>query len=132
MNYLLDTHTFLWALMKPAELSGPASRIITSSTNEIHVSTISFWEISLKYSLGKLDLKGITPADMPEAAQAARFSILPIESEDAATYHQLLKTVHKDPFDRMIVWQCIRRHWPLISSDTLLHLYQPQGLILVR
>jgi PIN domain nuclease of toxin-antitoxin system len=132
MNYLLDTHSFLWALMDPDKLSAHTTQILASSANEILLSVISFWEISLKFSLGKLDLKGITPAEMPPAARKMRLTILPIESEDAATYHTLRKTIHKDPFDRMIVWQCIRRQWPLISSDGLLDLYKSQGLILVR
>jgi len=132
MNYLLDTHSFLWALMNPENLSDHTRKILESSTNEIDLSVISFWEISLKFSLGKLDLKGVTPAEMPQAAEKMRLSILPVESEDAATYHRLRKTAHKDPFDRMIVWQCIRRDWPLISSDRLLDLYKSQGLVLVR
>lgn len=132
MNYLLDTHSFLWALMDPEKLSDHTTQVLERSTNEIFLSVISFWEISLKFSLGKLDLKGITPAEMPQSAREMRLTILPVESEDASTYHALRKTTHKDPFDRMIVWQCIRRQWPLISSDRLLALYESQGLILVR
>ena len=132
MNYLLDTHSFLWALMDPDKLSDRSTQILANNANEILLSVISFWEVSLKFSLGKLDLKGITPAEMPQAAREMRLTILPVESEDAATYHTLHKTTHKDPFDRMIVWQCIRRQLPLISSDGLLDLYKPQGLILVR
>lgn len=132
MNYLIDTHSFLWALMDPGKLSEHSTRILESSTNEIMLSVLSFWEISLKFSLGKLDLNGVAPAEMPQAAREMRLRVLPVEIEDAATYHTLRKTTHKDPFDRMIVWQCIRRQWPLISSDRLLELYKPQGLILVR
>ena len=132
MNYLLDTHSFLWALTDPGKLGDRSSQILESSTNDIFLSVVSFWEISLKFSLGKLDLKGITPAEMPHAARAMQLAILPVESEDAATLHTLRKTTHKDPFDRMIVWQCIRRQWPLISSDRLLGSYESQGLILVR
>ena len=113
MNCLLDTHSLLWALMDPARLSNRCSQILECGTNDIFVSVISFWEISLKFSLGKLDLKGITPAEMPHAAREMRLGILPVESEDASTFHTLRKITHKDPFDRMIVWQCIRRQWPL-------------------
>jgi PIN domain nuclease of toxin-antitoxin system len=132
MNYLLDTHTFLWALMDSDKLSAPSSQIIKSGKNEIVLSVVSFWEISLKYSLGKLELNGITPSEMPRAAEKLRLTLLPVETDDAATYHALRKTTHKDPFDRMIVWQSIRRQWPLISSDKLLDLYKPDGLVIVR
>jgi len=112
--------------------SSHAAQILESGGGEIILSVVSFWEISLKFSLGKLDLKGVTPPEMTQTARDMQLAILPIESEDAATYHLLQKTTYKDPFDRMIVWQCIRRQWPLISSDRLLDLYKPQGLILVR
>ncbi len=118
--------------MDPDKLSDHTTQILENSANEIVLSVMSFWEISLKFALGKLDLKGITPAEMPQAAREMRLTILPVGSEDAATYHTLRKTIHKDPFDRMIVWQCIRRQWSLISSDGLLDLYKSQGLILVR
>jgi len=29
--------------------------------NDIYVSTITYWEISLKYSIGKIELEEITP-----------------------------------------------------------------------
>ncbi len=68
MKYLLDTHVFLWALMKPHRLSPQARKAIESAGNENFLSVVSFWEIALKFSLGTLDLKGVTPAEMPPAS----------------------------------------------------------------
>jgi PIN domain nuclease of toxin-antitoxin system len=132
MSYLLDTHSFLWALMSPERLSARARAILENPSSQIALSVVTFWEISLKFSLGKLSLDGITPSEMPQRAREMQLMTLQIESEDAASLHMLRKTGHKDPFDRMIVWQCIRRQWPLISSDRLLDLYKPQGLIRIR
>ena len=61
MNCLLDTHTFLWAAMYPEKLRRQARVTILDAANDIHVSVVTFWEVSLKYALGKIELQGITP-----------------------------------------------------------------------
>src|SRR5437764_8748193 len=68
MNCLLDTHTFLWAAINPEKLSRQARVTILDAANDIHVSVVTFWEVSLKYALGKIELQGITPEELPDAA----------------------------------------------------------------
>ena len=62
-NYLLDTHYLLWALADTKKLSKEIKDIIVDPDNTIIVSSISFWEISLKYSLKKLTITGFTPEE---------------------------------------------------------------------
>jgi len=50
MIYLLDTHAFIWAVLETDKLSKNVQNIIKNMNNEIYVSTVSFWEISLKTS----------------------------------------------------------------------------------
>ncbi len=66
MKYLLDTHTLLWVLFEDEKLSKTAQEIIRSPENEIYVSLITYWEIALKYSIGKLELENITPEEIQE------------------------------------------------------------------
>lgn len=54
MRCLLDTHAFLWAALAPSQLSRRARAVIEDTSNVIAVSTVSFWEISLKFALGRL------------------------------------------------------------------------------
>jgi PIN domain nuclease of toxin-antitoxin system len=56
MTGLLDTHTFLWAAMRPGKLSPQVRAIILDMTNSICVSAVTFWEVALKFSLGKIEL----------------------------------------------------------------------------
>ncbi|MCL2312150.1 MAG: type II toxin-antitoxin system VapC family toxin [Firmicutes bacterium] len=56
MKILLDTHTFLWFLAGASELSKPARAHIENPETEKYISIASFWEISIKNSLGKLSL----------------------------------------------------------------------------
>jgi len=51
MNLLLDTHTFLWTLFDKNKISIKARKAITNNQNTVFISQVSFWEISLKFSL---------------------------------------------------------------------------------
>jgi PIN domain nuclease of toxin-antitoxin system len=128
MNCLLDTHTFLWTAMYPEKLSRHARATILDAANDIHVSVVSFWEVSLKFALGKIELQGTTPEELPDAAIQMGFTLLTLAPQDAATFHQLPRFQHKDPFDRMLVWQSICQNLTLLSKDPDLRQYQPYGL----
>jgi len=69
MKYLLDTHTFLWTVFEPEKIGVKAKALITNREHAILVSLVSFWEISLKYSLGKLHLENVSPAEFPAIAK---------------------------------------------------------------
>jgi PIN domain nuclease of toxin-antitoxin system len=68
MTGLLDTHSLLWAIVAPEKLSPKVRGVIADTANDIYVSTVSFWEISLKFSIGKLDRIGCSPEDLVAAA----------------------------------------------------------------
>ena len=132
MNYLIDTHIFLWSLFSPQKISKPAAQTIRKSENRIFVSSVTFWEIALKYALKKLELKGITPDELPEFADRMDFEILNLNAEDAASFHNLPRIAHRDPFDRMIIWQAIREKMILISKDKEIQSYQEFGLKILK
>jgi len=131
MSYLLDTRAFLWVALAPGQLSRRARAVIEDRENLIGVSAVTFWEIALKYALGKLELDGVAPDELPAVAGQMDLTIQPLAAEDAATYHRLARTGHKDPFDRLIVWQSVRQRWTLISADPELAAYRSFGLDLL-
>lgn len=128
MKALLDTHCFLWAVVSPDKLSLRQRKAITDSANDIYLSTISFWEISLKFSLGKLDLTGCAPEDLVMIAEEMGLVIVTPTAEESAGFHRLPRLAHKDPFDRMLVWQCLQRDWFLFTNDHTLATYKNDGL----
>jgi len=129
VSCLLDTHTLLWALLEPSKLTPQQRRIIESSDKEKCMSTISIWEISLKFSLGKLNLGGHTPEEFLKGAQELGFRVVIPTPEHYASFHQLPSVVkHKDPFDRMLIWQAIQDGLTLLSSDGQLPNYKIHGL----
>jgi PIN domain nuclease of toxin-antitoxin system len=128
MKGLMDTHCFIWTLLDAHKLSKKAASFIENPENEIFVSAINFWEISLKFSLGKLELNGLVPEDLPELALQTGLEIIPLDYGESASFHKLPCLVHKDPFDRMLVWQAIRTESYLISIDQDLDCYSKYGL----
>jgi PIN domain nuclease of toxin-antitoxin system len=128
MKYILDTHAFLFAAFDPLKLGSQARKVLVEEEHDIYISAVSFWEISLKYSIGRLDLHNARPEDLPSVAREMGFSILSINDEIAASFHLLPLSAHKDPFDRMLAWQAIRLSMILITKDTSLAVYIHAGL----
>ena len=125
---LLDTHSLLWAIVAPEHLSARMRAVIADPANEIHASTVSFWEISLKFSLGKLQMSGCSPEDLVASVKHMRLNIAAPTAEESAGFHHLPKLTHKDPFDRLLIWQCLQRQWILITRDRGLTEYAALGL----
>jgi PIN domain nuclease of toxin-antitoxin system len=131
MKYLLDTHTLLWAVFEPDKLTEKVEKLIQDPTNQVFVSVISFWEISLKFNIGKLELINTSPENLPEIAEEMGIEILDVKSDEAASVYKLPRLAHKDPFDRMVIWQAVLRKMMLISSDREFRQYRQYGLRLV-
>ena len=131
MNYLLDTHTLLWTLFTPERLGKNATDCILNNDVSVAVSVVSFWEISLKYALGKLELNGVVPDDIPALVRQSGLDIQPITETDAATFHHLPRQEHKDPFDRLIIWQAISHKLTLISVESSFPAYRKLGLKII-
>lgn len=128
MKYILDTHVLLWLLTNPKELSDNVKSIIENPKNEITVSAISFWEISLKFSIGKLTLENYIPEDFYQASVKMGFNLIPIKPEVTQSFHHLNSFHHRDPFDRMLIWQAITENYTLITKDSTINLYKTEGL----
>jgi PIN domain nuclease of toxin-antitoxin system len=128
MIYILDTHYMLWSIADSKKLSKKAKEVITDPDNSIIVSTISFWEVSMKSSLGKLEITGFAPEDLPEACLKIGFEIVTLSAEDSSTYHKLKGVYHKDPFDPMLIWQAIQNKYTMISVDEDVKKYVSEGL----
>ena len=129
-SYLLDTHSFLWSIFQPEKLGQQAITVLENTDNQVFVSSITLWEIALKYSMGKLNL-GCKPDDLLEIINDMGFEKLSLTLEEAALFYQLPRITHKDPFDRMLIWQAISRNLILISKDTQFENYNQYGLNII-
>lgn len=129
MRYVIDTHILLWLLFDTKRVPAKILDVLKDSSNEIYITSISFWEISLKYNLGKLELNGVVPEDLPEMASKMGIEILQIVPSEMASFYQLAKVEnHKDPFDRIIIWHCIVHKDTMVSLDGKFGEYEVFGL----
>ena len=131
MSYLVDTHILLWCLFSPGRISKKVKDILSESETTKFVSVISIWEIAIKFSLGKLDLKGILPDLLPTIVKNARFEIMDLSTETAASFYKLPKLHNKDPFDRMLAWQAISHDFHLLTKDKDFSDYKDHGLKII-
>jgi PIN domain nuclease of toxin-antitoxin system len=130
MNYLVDTHILLWSFLETDKLSEEIKSILLNKSNEIYYSPISLWEIAIKYGLKKLSLNGGTPDDFFAELKDSYYHCKSIDAINLITNYKL-PMYHKDPFDRLLIWEAIRDDFILISVDTHLELYKKEGLRVV-
>jgi len=122
MRYLLDTHAVIWYVENSSELPKKISDLIDNPENDIYISSVSFWEIAIKVSLGKLDLE--LPLDEFLINIKNRdFSFLQIEDE---YLNRLLDLpfVHKDPFDRLIITSALVENLIIVTIDENIKKYE--------
>ena len=126
--YILDTHVLLNAVLEPHKLSITHRKIIDEA-GLFYFSNISFWEISLKFSYGNLSLHKHNPEFFLGLCLRVGFNLIEISTEEIASYYKLpLVDNHKDPFDRMLIWQCIQSEKILLSGDRKFEQYKNFGL----
>ena len=116
MNILLDTHAFLWWIDNNPKLSSRARGIISDASNVIFLSAASGWEIAIKARLGKLTLPDDLERFITDQLVTNAFSSLPIQLSHALHVYTL-PTIHRDPFDRILVAQSQLEGMPILTAD---------------
>ena len=112
MKLLLDSHSYLWAITRPAELAASARRAIDDPENQRFVSIASLWEMTIKLSIGKLDL----PDNYMDGVDHIAGTLLTI----ATPHVKRLKSLplhHRDPFDRMLIAQAQEEGLTIVTRD---------------
>jgi len=129
MKYLLDTHTLLWTLLETDKIPSHVREVIEDRKNEIYVSTISLWEIALKTAIGKMDFENFDIEKIPNYIEKIGFGVIELSAREAVESARLpAHANHKDPFDRILVWQSITRKMIFISKDRRVEEYARDGL----
>ncbi len=122
MRILLDTHAFLWFILDDDRLPAHIRFKIEDLQNEVFVSIASFWETSLKYGIGKLVLPAEPQIFLPEERKVAGIDLIHVSEAEACLAHSL-PSIHKDPFDRMLIIQAIQNEMVIATVDPLIKKY---------
>jgi PIN domain nuclease of toxin-antitoxin system len=109
---LLDTNVLIWLSSDLRRVPRTVLEILEDSDSSLFASTISFWELSIKQGLGKLD--SVVLFDIMTGEYGIRE--LGITSKYTDTVRELPR-LHGDPFDRMLVAQAMVEGMVLVTSD---------------
>ena len=122
MGILLDTHVLIWLVEGDKNLSTVARSAIEDEDNSLYLSIASLWEITIKLSLGKLDLQLSVDEMVESFLIPGGIEILQIETSHLSILRDL-PLHHRDPFDRLIIAQAQAEKMTLISADGVFDLY---------
>jgi PIN domain nuclease of toxin-antitoxin system len=122
MKLLLDTHSFLWFVNDLPQLSEYLKELIENTNNDIYLSIVSLWEMSIKYNLGKLTLDPNYEEFVEREISISNINLLNINLEHLKI-NATLPFHHKDPFDRLIIAQSIVEDLPIITMDSAFDRY---------
>ncbi len=122
MNLLLDTCTFLWIATDDPALSPVARELFTDPNNDVFLSAVSAWEITVKHHLGRLPLPDPPQRFVPAMRTGHGIAALPL-GEEACLLAGTLPPVHRDPFDRMLVCQALVLGLTILTPDPTIARY---------
>jgi PIN domain nuclease of toxin-antitoxin system len=121
MRYLLDTHTLIWYFDVIGKIPQKSLEIMRNPDNQIYVSVVSLWEVSILIDVGKIELKS-TIAELFTKIKSKDFEILNIEQKHLQKYIKL-PHIHGDPFDRLLIATAMIENLTFLSRDSQIHQY---------
>lgn len=121
MGFILDTNAFIFYLYNPKQLSKAAVDIVHNKDNKIYVSIVSLWEIAIKTSIGKLEIRN-SMKEIAEICLKCEIELLAINPQHL-DWIANLPQIHGDPFDRLIISQALAENLTIITKDSIIPKY---------
>jgi PIN domain nuclease of toxin-antitoxin system len=119
---LLDTCALLMLGGRQGDLPAKAFAALQRDADNLYVSTISAFEIVLKFKLGKLDLPLAAEEWYRKAIEFYELTEIPVSS-DIAMRSASLPFIHKDPCDRIIVATALENRMKIVTADMIIPQY---------
>ncbi|KML68996.1 type II toxin-antitoxin system VapC family toxin [Pectobacterium peruviense] len=114
--YLLDTNILIFLAYSSEHLTEEVKNIIQDTDNELYFSSASIWKVAIKFSLNKPDFN-IDPDSLRKGLFDNGFKELVVKGEHSLNVLNLPESLHKDPFDRMLIAQANHEGFTFITSD---------------
>lgn len=126
MRLLIDTQVFIWLINEDARLGSVTLKALQDTSNEVFISYFSFFEMTIKASIGKLDFDSSVMDDLP------RMGIELISPSIAALQkYAIFNPSNKDPFDNMLATVAITEKCAFVTSDPKVLAISVRGLKLL-
>jgi PIN domain nuclease of toxin-antitoxin system len=122
VKLLLDSCTFLWIVADDPHLSGTARAAFRDPANEAFLSVVSAWEIAVKNALGNMTLPEPADTYIPNYRKKELIEPLPL-CEEMVLQVVRLPTIHRDPFDRLLICQAIAEGMAILTPDQRIRQY---------
>ena len=122
MNLLLDTCVFLWFISEDPKLSRSLKDLVADPEQEVFLSVVSPWEAILKQQTGRLHVP--TPVGNYLQDKRERHHIVSLPLEEQSLLHLAkLPSLHRDPFDRILICQAMEHGLTIITPDRMISQY---------
>lgn len=122
MKILLDTNAFLWSITGDRALGKKGAKAFLDEKNSLLLSVASLWEITIKVCIGKLDVPRPVSNFLLEQLRLNAITLIEISPEHVFGLENL-PMHHGDPFDRLIISQCLVEKLPVITGDAVFRKY---------
>ncbi len=121
MNALFDTNVLIWWLGEPGRIETALLCELQEDESVLLFSQVSLLEIQIKAALGKLQLD-FPVEEIPLLAEESGLTPLALSNEAIFTLPKL-PSIHRDPFDRLLICEAIQQGVPLITPDETIRRY---------
>ena len=122
MNYLIDTHIAIWALINHNKLNDEFTNIIKDLNNKIYISVVTVWEVAIKNIKQGYKKMPLDEKQFVKLCEEMEFEFLPIKINHIFNIRNLKfkdkNIIHKDPFDKLLLSQSICENLTLCTRDT--------------
>ncbi len=116
MKFLLDTQILIWAYSRSNQLPPEFVEVLHDRDQELLVSVVTMWEMTIKEQIGKLSLPLSAKRFVAQAQSDGPLQILPIVESHVWQVGEL-PLHHRDPFDRLLISQAIVEDLVILTAD---------------
>lgn len=128
MQYLFDTQALVYYLEGDSKLPCDIRDFIEDYDNQGYVSVITLHELVIKTAKKQLELSN-SLAQIILYLKEANVKIVPLNHHHIIRLEGIEReNYHKDPFDRLLIAQCLEEHLIFLTCDTKIPNYKKYGL----
>jgi PIN domain nuclease of toxin-antitoxin system len=119
MRLLLDTHVWLWMAFEPSRIAPRLREVLANPENELWLSPISVWELTLLCRKGRIRVSPDVPTWVAKTIHELHLTEAPLTVEVALAVSSL-KLLHNDPADGFIAATAKEFELTLVTADAQL------------